>query len=372
MRQQLRFATSEQRKWIGLLARSMRARSIRGSNSIEGYNVTEDDALAAVEGESPLTAGGETWEAILGYQRAMTYVLQTAGDLFFGEFYSFFNLSPLHYMIMSYDLDKRPGMWRIGPIYVRQESTGAVVYEGPDAKEVPKLVNELTIQLNQPDKTIPVIIRAAMAHLNFVMIHPFRDGNGRMARCLQTMVLAREGILERQFCSIEEWLGRNTQEYYRVLAEVGEGSWNPDRDARPWIRFCLKAHFQQAATLERRTKEYGRLWGELEEQVRRAGLPERTISALFDAALGYKVRNSIYRKQAEVSPNVAGTDLTRLASDGFLKPIGVARGRMYEATPRLKELRLKSREVSRPITDPFLDSNELSQLSLRLSSVGER
>jgi len=273
---------------------------------------------------------------------------------------------------MSYDLDKRPGMWRIGPIYVRQESTGAVVYEGPDAKEVPKLVNELTIQLNQPDKTIPVIIRAAMAHLNFVMIHPFRDGNGRMARCLQTMVLAREGILERQFCSIEEWLGRNTQEYYRVLAEVGEGSWNPDRDARPWIRFCLKAHFQQAATLERRTKEYGRLWGELEEQVRRAGLPERTISALFDAALGYKVRNSIYRKQAEVSPNVAGTDLTRLASDGFLKPIGVARGRMYEATPRLKELRLKSREVSRPITDPFLDSNELSQLSLRLSSVGER
>ncbi len=66
-----------------------------------------------------------------------------------------------------------------------------------------------------------------MAHLNLVMIHPFRDANGRMSRCLQTPVLAREQILAPQFSSIEEYLGRNTQSYYKVLGEVGAESWHP-------------------------------------------------------------------------------------------------------------------------------------------------
>jgi len=85
-----------------------------------------------------------------------------------------------------------------------------------------------------------------MAHLNLVMIHPFRDGNGRMARCLQSLVLARGGVLSPMFMSIEEYLGRNTHNYYNVLAQVGGGSWQPERDTRPWIRFILTAHLRQA------------------------------------------------------------------------------------------------------------------------------
>src|SRR3990172_4743171 len=98
----------------------------------------------------------------------------------------------------------------------------------------------------------PAIVRAAIAHLNLVLIHPFRDGNGRMARCLQTLVLAREQILEPIFCSIEEYLGRNTLAYYDILAEVGGGSWQPERDALPWVRFSLTAHLRQARTMLRR------------------------------------------------------------------------------------------------------------------------
>ena len=49
----------------------------------------------------------------------------------------------------------------------------------------------------------PVMVRAAMAHINLVMIHPYRDGNGRMARILQSLVLSRDGILAPQFSSVE-------------------------------------------------------------------------------------------------------------------------------------------------------------------------
>ena len=79
------------------------------------------------------------------------------------------------------------------------------------------------------------------------MVHPFKDGNGRMARCLRSLVLAREGIpLSPVFLSIEEYLGRNTQAYPEVLAQVGDGEWQPYRESRPWIRFTLTAHLHQA------------------------------------------------------------------------------------------------------------------------------
>ena len=92
-----------------------------------------------------------------------------------------------------------------------------------------------------------------MAHLNLVMIHPFRDGNSRLARALQTLLLARDAVLDPIFSSIEEWLGHNTDDYYRILALTGQGAWNPDRVTDLWAKFNLRAHHMQAQTLERRS-----------------------------------------------------------------------------------------------------------------------
>jgi Fic family protein len=201
----------------------------------------------------------------------------------------------------------------------------------------------------------PAIVRAAMAHLNFVMIHPFRDGNGRMARILQSLVLAHEGILAPEFASIEEYLGRRTDDYYDVLAEVGGGRWQPTRDARPWVRFCLTAHFRQARTLSRRVRQAERLWLILDEEVRAAGLPDRTVLALFDAAQRFRVKNSIYMEHAELSEYAGGRDLKRLVDVGLLEPRGEKRGRFYVATARLLAAAQPAWEIGRDWEreDPF-------------------
>ncbi len=180
-------------------------------------------------------------------------------------------LKSLHFMMTGYDLKNRPGLWRTGSIYVRNDDTGEIVYEGADIDDVPGLMHKLVLYLNVPNNECPPMVHAGMAHLNLVMIHPFRDGNGRMARCLQTLVLARQGILSPVFCSIEEYLGRNTQPYYDVLAQVGRGAWSPDGDATPWVRFILTAHLRQARTLHRRIRESERIWDELEENRRHTG-----------------------------------------------------------------------------------------------------
>lgn len=359
LKEDLRWQLHEPRRWTGSLRRLSFARNIQGSNSIEGFDAALDDAAAVALGEEPLDATEETTLALEGYRDAMTYVLQLSNEPDFN--YTEQLLKSLHFMMTRYDLKLRPGLWRNGAVYVRREETGDVVYEGPDVSRVPKLLRELVETLDTTASSdCPALIQAGMAHLNLVMVHPFKDGNGRMARCLQSLTLARGGVLSPLFMSIEEYLGRNTAEYYDVLGRVGQGSWQPERDARPWLRFVLKAHLRQARTVLLRVKESERLWSELERITERHYLPERTMVALYDAAFGLRVRNATYRTvfvdtPDEISDQTAGRDLKHLVSIGLLTPRGESRGRYYIATPELSSIRaaIVSARDPRDDSDPF-------------------
>jgi len=356
LRKELRHSLFEPRRWYGSLRRLSLARAIQGSNTIEGYDAALDDAAAVALGEEPLDASEETWRALRGYRDAMTYVLQLATEDDFE--YSTRLFKSLHFLMTSYWLENRPGLWRQGTVYVKREDTGQIVYEGADISLVPDLVEQLAASLNKPDHT-PPLIRAGMAHLNLVMVHPFKDGNGRMARCLQSLVLAREGIpLSPVFLSIEEYLGRNTQAYYEVLAKVGGGEWQPQRDARPWVRFTLTAHLHQARKLVQRISESEEMWGRLEELGAKHGLIDRCLVGLFDAAMGMRVRNSTYRAVHqdmgdEITEATATRDLRQMLDAGLIHAEGEKRGRYYVAAEPLRQVRRGVIALRDP--DMFLD-----------------
>lgn len=338
VRRQLRLCVAEPRRWYGGLRRLAFARAVQASNSIEGYNASVDDVIAAVEGQEAMDAGTETYLALQGYRDAMTYVLELCDEEEVDIDETL--LRSLHFMMLKYDLSKRPGRWRIGDVYVRRDVDDEIVYEGPNAKLILKLVDEFLTSLRGADS--PVLVRAAMAHLNLVMIHPFKDGNGRMARCIQTMVLARDRIVAPVFSSIEEQLGRETEPYYAMLGQVGDGSWHPQRDARPWVRFCLNAHFQQAQRVLRRIKETEELWGRCEELALHSGLPSRVVGPLCDAARGLRLRNWSYRlavdesEGAAIDVSTASRDFRSLVARDLLVSRGETRGRYYLAAERLK------------------------------------
>lgn len=324
-------------RWAGFLRRNTFARALQGSNSIEGFNADLSEAVAIVDEEKPETLEEETEKALTCYRTALTYILRLHDDP-----YAEINaqlIRSLHFMMLNYDMTMLPGQWRPGPIRVVHELTGKTVYDGPAPHEVPKLIDELVSQIADARSVESSTVLAAMAHLNLAMIHPFRDGNGRMSRALQTLVLTRNNVLSPVFCSIEEWLGRNTDAYYKVLGEIGKGKWSPKNNALPWVRFCLVAHYQQAATLVKRNAVIGRMWGEMEKLRKRHDLPERTELALMDAAFSYKVRNGRYRQENEISDVVASRDLKRLSDLGLLMPVGEKRGRYYVAAKPLEEIR---------------------------------
>jgi Fic family protein len=173
-----------------------------------------------------------------------------------------------------------------------------------------------------------------------------------MARCLQTLVLSRTGVMHPIFASIEEYLGRNTTDYYRVLAEVGGGSWQPTRSTRPWIRFCLTAHFRQATTLLRRSQQIQALCDVIEKEIEARKLPERAMWAVLDAAMGFKVRNGTYRKSVDIPVKNALRDLKQLVDAGLLQPQGEKRGRHYVASEMTRKL---VKHVAKPerVQDPY-------------------
>lgn len=353
---QLRYLSdSHPRRWTGLLSRNVFARAIQGSNSIEGYNVSEEDAIAAVQDEEPLDPKTEAWRALTGYREALTYIINLAADPHF-EYHQQL-IRSLHFMMLNYAMPKHPGQWRPGSISVIQEGTGQVMYQAPGVEMVPGLMGELIDQLRE-NAGVPVIVQAAMAHLNLTMIHPFSDGNGRMARALQTLVLARDGAPNPIFSSIEEWLGRNRQAYYDVLALVGKGAWHPENDALPWIRFCLRAHYQQMTTIIKRNDEMAKVWEQVVRLVHGLNLPTRCEMPLVDAAYGRRITRPSYINEAsltepkEVTEFVASCDLRRLSDLGLLLPHGEKRGRYYLGSLEIRRIRESVRD-DLPMSDPY-------------------
>ncbi|HRY08146.1 MAG TPA: hypothetical protein P5114_13615, partial [Hyphomicrobiaceae bacterium] len=141
-------------------------------------------------------------------------------------------------------------------------------------------------------------------------------------------------------------------------------------DPLPWVRFCLHAHYQQAATLIRRNNEIGRIWEQVSLIAKEEALPERSEFALIDAALGYRVRNNRYRNESSISDVVASRDLKRLCDLGLLLPVGEKRGRYYVAADKLKDIRAKSRENKRSENPYELAGAKITQRQSQLPLPG--
>jgi len=330
LRRRLGVEVSRATPWAGRLRRQARAATAWSSTAIEGYQVSAEVAAAVVEGRSP--AADRDQRALASYALAMQHVAVLADDPSFR--WSDRLLLDLHFEACSSEPHSRPGRWRTGPVLVTAPE-GGVAYRAPDAERMPGLMAELVDWLISGDLDAPVVVRAAMAHLHLVSIHPFQDGNGRLSRILQSLVLALDGALSPELGSIEEHLARDTMRYYDVLREVQRGRYQPERSADPWIAFCLDAHRRQARERLTTLDQAARRWAVLEELVERHSWPDRLTIALEQSLFGGVDRAS-YCAETEVSPATASADLRRLQDAGLVIRRGRGRDTSYLASESLR------------------------------------
>jgi Fic family protein len=318
-------------RWLGRLRREVRASSIEGSISIEGFSVSSEEALALANNGDAAGRDQEDRQAVACYARAMDHVGTMGVDPSFRWVDRV--ILDLHFDACYFQRDKDPGLWRTGPIGVTAPD-GSLEYEGPDGKRVVALMDEVVEWLATGDLDVDVVVRAAMAHLHVVSVHPFGDGNGRVSRIVQSLVLAREGLAAPEFFSIEEYLGSHTQEYYAALREVQDGSYRPDRDASEWVSFCVVAHLAQARQRLAQIKEAASRWASLEELVEARSWPDRLVIALEQSLVGGTDRGK-YGEEADVSPATASADFRRLLDAGLVRQRGRGRNIGYLASEHL-------------------------------------
>src|SRR6266446_9565285 len=320
--------------WTGAVRRLAAAEATVGSTSIEGYGTSVEAAFEILAGGHPPQASDETQRIIAAYGQAMDRVGALADDPHFR--WSRQTVLELHFLVCHPQPEARPGRLRDGSVFVTR-GPGREPYRPPESAAVPGLVNDLATWLESGDVSRHPVVRAAMAHLNLVSIHPFRDGNGWLARVVQSLVLAKEGLLRPELVSIEPYLGRHTREYYAVLEKVQGLTFDPGRDTSPWVEFCIEAHVFEAA--ERRQ------WLEIayarhdfcEQLAGEQRYPERLVIALDQALLGLPIMNADYRREADIAGPTATQDLQRLRRDGWLHQEGGGRSIRYVAGKKLRE-----------------------------------
>ncbi|PXX54741.1 Fic family protein [Nocardia tenerifensis] len=340
--------------WTGGLRKFLTADAVAASNSIEGFKVSTVDVEDLIAGERDVDVSEENRAETLAYEQTMTYI-QTLHDV---EDFSYSKglLNALHWMLQGHrHAARRPaGQWRRGAVYVTDvRDTSIAAYTAPEAAAVPGLMAELVEWLNVESGAHP-LVRAAMAHLQLVSIHPWADGNGRMSRSLQTLMIAREGVLAPEFSSIEAWLGRpgNTWEYYQVLGRRGS-EYRPNQDVSEWIRFNLVAYHQQTQTVHARFVRSGRVWEALADFTTRESVDERLVTAMHDVAMSGRVRRSRYEQNEGLNLQQAQRDLRELVRREVLSPVGRTRARFYVAGSKFPESALEIAHTPTTLKDPY-------------------
>ncbi len=211
------------------------------------------------------------------------------------------------------------GGWRddaSGPMQVVSGPVGRerVHYEAPPTRSLAREMG-MFLKWFEGKKTIDPVLAAGIAHLWFVTIHPFDDGNGRIARAITDMTLARSEKSAQRFYSMSSRIEIERKRYYEVLEATQKGS----LDITAWLQWflsCLNGAFDQADETLSTVVAKARFW----ETINDTPLNERqrrVLNRILDGFEG-KLTSSKWAKLAKCSQDTAGRDIDDLVLKGIL------------------------------------------------------
>ena len=214
----------------------------------------------------------------------------------------------------------RVGAWRddsSGPMQVVPGAIGKekVHYEAPPATRIPKEMAAFLDWFEQPKDTDP-LLTAGLAHLWFVTIHPFDDGNGRIARAIADMALARSEKTGQRFYSISTHIRRERNDYYATLEATQKGSLDVTR-WQTWFLDCLLRAIEGAQETLGAVLGKAQFW----ERFAKEPFNQRQINVLNRLLDGFegKLTTSKSSKLAKCSQDTAYRDILDLVQRGALK-----------------------------------------------------
>jgi Fic family protein len=307
-------------------------RTIHGTARIEGNTASDVEVEALLAGEGARRVSEKEAREIIGTREALTLADELAARrLALDEA----GIRELHRRVLwGQSPLLTPGEYRRGENRV-VGADGNPTFRTPPSGDVPELMREFAAWLAGATRKHAPPVVAALAHLEFVAIHPFNDGNGRTARAIARHILVRHGYALGGLVSLDAQLDLDRSAYFAAIRDAVGLDYVPGYDATPFARYFVTSITRSADHVLDRLRGLGEVMVEIRRSIADGSLPPAMIDGLAYAWINRHLRAGDYIRLTGRSPQNTTRDLAAAVRAGWLRATGEKRGRYYVLGPLL-------------------------------------
>lgn len=301
-------------------------RTVHHGTHIEGNELNFTEAAQVLKGNQ-IVAKERDIQEIINYRNVLNYLDYVGKGEVSGGKITEEVIKKIHALTVEKILEsEKCGSYRKTQVVVKNSATGEITFRPPPAIEVPYLVSDFAEWLNKQDKDkIHPVLKAGIAHYELVRIHPFLDGNGRMARAVATLVLFLEDYDIKKFFSLEEYFDKDASHYYESLRSAADG------ELSVWLEYFTKG---LAIELSRIKEKVKRLSTDLRLKEKLGGkqvfLSERQIAIMeYIQRVGFLNNQGFADLFPKISEDTILRDLHDLMKKGIIKKEGKTKAAKY-------------------------------------------
>ncbi|MEK7534646.1 MAG: Fic family protein [Patescibacteria group bacterium] len=225
-------------------------------------------------------------------------------------------------------LEEKCGIYRKTQVVVKNSVTGEVSFRPPMALAIPYQIRDILAFINSKDKQdIHAVLKSGIVHYELVRIHPFLDGNGRVARALSTLMLFLEGYDIRKFFSLEEYFDSDAARYYYALQSVEKNK----GDKTQWLEYFTEGLSIELSKIKERVEKIS-VDANLKEKLggKPLMLTDRQLKIIeYIQKTGYLQNKAFSQLFPMVSEDTILNELKVLVQNGIIKKHGVTKGARY-------------------------------------------
>lgn len=307
-------------------------RAVHHGTHIEGNELNIDQAEKVMSGQEVVARARDIQE-IINYRRVMEYI----GEIRNVEEKQHYKIEELlikylHKLTVDRILPtEKCGVYRTTQVVVKNSLTGQVTFTPPLAIAVPMQIEALLQFMNKmkADDIHPVL-KSGVVHYEFVRIHPFLDGNGRVGRALSTFILFQEGYDIRKFFSLEEYFDNEAARYYTALQSVERN----EGDLTEWLEYFTEGLAIELNKIKEKIEKIS-VDGNLKQRL--GGSPvllsDRQIKIIeYIQKAGFLQNKAFSSLFPMVSEDTVLNEIKALIKQGIIKKTGATKAARYVMT----------------------------------------
>jgi Fic family protein len=312
--------------WEAKFREDALVRTVHHGTHIEGNELNFTEAEKVLAG-AKIVGRDRDIQEVLNYRNVLQFIEQYDNNEVSQDTLKHIHSLTVHRMLP----DDVIGEYRRTQVVVKNSQTGEITFRPPPAVELPFLIDAFLRWLNStgPDD-MHAVLKAGIVHYELVRIHPFLDGNGRVARAAATLVLFKEGYDIKRFFSLEEYYDREPLQYYEALQSVAKLEGNLTN----WLEYFTEGLAIELTRIKEKVKS---LSTDLKIKKSLGGqqlaLSERQIKIVeFVQENGFLQNKAFFELFPMISEDTVLRELKDLIAKGILRKEGSTKGVKYVLT----------------------------------------